>query len=60
MTEKKMIGWHQRLNGHEFEQVLGDGEGQRSLEYLSPWALKELDMTEQLNNNNIFVFQFLE
>ena len=60
MTEYEMVGWHQRLNGHEFEQVLGDGEGQRSLEYLSPWGLKELDMTEQLNNNNSFVFQFLE
>ena len=55
-----MVGWHHQLNGHEFEQVLGDGEGQRSLEYLSPWGLKELDMTEQLNNNNSFVFQFLE
>ena len=58
--EDEMVGWNHQLNGHEFEQVLGDGEGQRSLEYLSPWGLKELDMTEQLNNNNIFVFQFLE
>ena len=44
-----MVGWHHQLNGHEFEQVLGDGEGQRSLEYLSPWGLKELDMTERLH-----------
>ena len=32
MTEDKMVGWHHRLDGHEFEQVLGDGEGQGSLE----------------------------
>ena len=48
VTEDEMVAWHHQLSGHEFEQVLGDGEGQRSLEYLSPWALKELDMTEQL------------
>ena len=40
-----------RLNGHEFEQALGDGEGQGSLACCSPWGHKELDMTEQLNNN---------
>ena len=39
--------------GHEFEQTLGDGEGQGSLVCCSPWGFKELDMTEQLNNNNI-------
>jgi len=38
-------------NGHEFEQTLGDGEGQGSLACCSPWGRKELDMTEQLNNN---------
>ena len=42
-----MVGWHHQLNGHEFEQVLGDGEGQRSLECCSPWGHKELDTTEQ-------------
>ena len=46
-----MVGWHHRLNGHEFEQALGDGEGQRSLAFCSPQGRKELDMTEQLNNN---------
>ena len=46
-----MVGWHQRLNGHEFEQAPGDGEGQGSLACCSPWVCKELDMTEQLNNN---------
>ena len=51
MTQDEMIGWHHQLNGHEFEQVLGD-EGQGSLECCSPWGRKELDMTERLNNNN--------
>ena len=41
-----MVGWHHRLNGHEFEQVLGDGDGQESLAYYIPWGCKELDMTE--------------
>ena len=50
MTEDEMIGWHHRLDGHEFEQALGDGEGQRSLEWCSPWGRKESDTTEQLNN----------
>ena len=45
MTEDKMVGWHHQLNGHEFEQVLRDGEGQGSLVCCSPWACKELDMT---------------
>ena len=46
-----MAGWHHRLNEHELEQVLGDGEGQGSLVCCSPWGCKELDMTEQPNNN---------
>ena len=50
-TEDEMVGWNHRLNGHEFEQILGDSEGQGSLECCSPWGLKELDMTEWLNNN---------
>ena len=50
MTEDKMVGWHHRLNGHEFEQVPGDGEGQGSLACWCPWG-KESDMTECLNNN---------
>ena len=51
MTEDEMVGWHHRLNGHEFEQALRDGEGQGSLVCCSSWCRKELDMTEQLNNN---------
>ena len=46
-----MVGWHDRVNGHEIEQALGDGEGQENLTSCSPWGHKELDMTEQLNNN---------
>ena len=51
VTEDETIGWHHWLNGHEFEQALGDGEGQGSLVCCSPRGCKELDMTEQLNNN---------
>ena len=52
MTEDKMAGWHHQLNGHEFEQTPGDGEGQGSLVCCSPWDHKESDRTEQLNKNN--------
>ena len=41
MTEDKMVGWHHQLNGHEFEQALGDGEGQGNLVCGSPWGRKE-------------------
>ena len=46
----EMVGWHQFLNGHKFEQGLGNGEGQGSLASCSPRGHKELDMTERLNN----------
>ena len=46
-----MFGWHHRLDRHEFEQALGDSEGQGSLVCCSSWGCKELDMTQQLNNN---------
>ena len=45
-TEDEMVGWHHRLNGHEFEQAPGDGEGQGSLACCSPWGHKEMDTTE--------------
>ena len=48
-----MVGWHHRLNGHEFEQTPGDGEGQGSLACCSPWGCKESDTTERLNNNSL-------
>ena len=44
-----MVGWHQQLDGCEFEQALGVSDGQGSLVGYSPWGLKELDMIEQLN-----------
>ena len=49
MTEDEMAGWHQQLNGHEFEQASGVGDGQESLVCCSPWGHKELDTTEWLN-----------
>ena len=47
-----MVGWHQWLNGHEFEQALGIGDGQGSLVCCSPWDCKESDTTEWLNDNS--------
>ena len=54
--QEEMVGWHHQLNGHEFEQALGDGEGQGSLMCCSPWHHKESDTTEWLNNNNNSVY----
>ena len=45
VTEDEMVGWHQWLNGHEFEQTPRDSEGQGSLAFYSPWGLQELDTT---------------
>ena len=49
MTEDEMVGWHHRLNGHEFGKTLGVGDGQESLACCSPWGRKESDMAEQLD-----------
>ena len=55
MTEDEMVGWFSQLNGHEFEQAPGVGDGQGGLACCSPWGRKESDTTEQLNNNsNLF------
>ena len=51
MTEDEMVEWHHRLDGHEFEQTPGNSEGEGSLGCFSPWGCKELDMTQQHNNN---------
>jgi len=62
LTEDEMVGWHHWLNAHEFEKTPGDSEGQGSLVCCSPKGLKELEMTEQLNNNSIlhhFIFQIV-
>ena len=49
MTKDEMAGWHHWLNGHEFEQALGVGNGQGSLACCSPWGHKDSDLAEQLN-----------
>ena len=53
ITEVEMVEWHHWFNGHEFEQAPEVGDGQGSLACCSPWGLKELDTTEQLNWNEI-------
>ena len=50
--KKNVCGWHHWLNGHEFEQASGDGEGPKSLVCCSPWYYRESDTTERLNNSN--------
>ena len=50
VTEDEMVERHHQFNGHEFEQTLGDNEGQGSLACCSPWGRKESDMTERLKN----------
>ena len=50
-----MIGWYHQLDGREFQQALGNGEGQGSLACCSPWDYKELDTTERLNNNKLLL-----
>ena len=49
MTEVVMVGWHHQLNGHEFEQAPGVGDGQVGLTCSSPWGHREVDTTELLN-----------
>ena len=49
-TENEMAGWHLWLNGHKFEQTLGDSEGQRSLACCHPRCCQESDTNEQVNN----------
>ena len=49
MTEDEMVGWHHQLDGHEFEQAPGIGDGQRNLVGCSPWGCKASDTTERLN-----------
>ena len=54
MTEEEMLGWHHWLDGHEFKQAPGVGDGQGGLVCCSPWGHKELDTTERLNWSEIF------
>ena len=55
-TEDKMVGWQLWLNGREFEQALGDDEGQGNLVCCSPWGLKELDSIERQNEQKRLTF----
>ena len=55
MTEDETVGWHHRLNGHEFEETPKVGDGQGSLLWDSPWGHKVLDMTEQLNRTELII-----
>ena len=52
MTEDKRVGWHLRLDGQEFEQTLGAGDGQGGLACCSPWGHRESDTTERMKNNH--------
>ena len=52
-TEDEMVGWHHRLDGHEFEQTPVVGDGQGGLACCSPWGPKDLDTTEQLNSTQL-------
>ena len=47
MTENEMVGWHHQLDGHEFEEAPGVGDGQGGLVCCSPWSCKESDRTEE-------------
>ena len=57
-----MVGWHHQLNGHEFEQAPGVGDGQGGLACCSPWGRKESDTAEQMNCTellSVFLFCFV-
>ena len=53
MTEDEMVGWHHQLDGHEFEQALGAGDGQEGLACCDSWGRKESDTTELLNGTEL-------
>ena len=62
MTEDEMVGWHLQLNGHEFEQAPGVGEGQGSPAGCGPWLHEESGVTEGLNRSffeNPFVISII-
>ena len=54
-TEDEMVGWHHRLNRHEFEQASGFGDVQRSLACCSLWGHRQLELTDQLNQTKLWV-----
>ena len=50
--QRMMVGWNHQLNGHEYEETLGDMKDREAWHACSPWGHKDSDMGEQLNNNN--------
>ena len=60
MTEDEMVGWHQWLSGHEFEQTLGDGEEQGTLMCCSPWGRKESDTTCNGTKTNVNLKEWIK
>ena len=50
--EDETLGWHHGRDGHEFEQTLGDGDGQGRLACCSPWGREESDTTKQLHESH--------
>jgi len=59
-TEDEMVGWHHWLDGHEFEQAWGMGDGQGSLMCYSPWGRKESNMTDWLNWTELKAFDCVD
>ena len=59
MTEGEMVGWYHQLNGHEFAQAPGVGDGQGSLMCCSPWGHKESSPTPQFKSINFLALSFL-
>ena len=60
MTEYEMVGWDHWLDGHEFEQALGVGDGEANLACCSPWGRKESEMTELLNWLTVLAKKFVQ
>ena len=58
-TENETVGWHHWLNGHEFEQTLGDGKGQGSLACWSPWGRKKSDTTQRLKQQSWYAILYV-
>ena len=56
MTKDEMVGWHHRLNGHEFEQTLGAGDGQGHLAFCSPWGCSQTRLTELILILTVAIF----
>ena len=58
MIEDEMVRWNHQINGHEFEQTPGDGEGQESLACFSPWGCKDTDWVKifanHISNNGLY------